>query len=91
LSREKFEMLAPFEDRMKFCDNVSSFGQIMQPLYHFQVFDDPADDKFFSLAYSAAADCIVSGDEKHVRALKHLYGIQIWSPAQFLARETSAE
>ncbi len=87
LSREKFAALAPFDERMKFCDNVAASGQITRPLYQFQIFDDPSDDKFFSLAYSAGADCIVSGDENHVRPLKHLYGIQIWSPAQFLARE----
>lgn len=91
LSHEKFDALAQFDERMKFCDNVAALGQIMEPLYHFRVFDDPSDDKFFSLAYSAGADCIVSGDEKHVRPMKHLYGIQIWSPAQFLALEKSVK
>jgi len=87
LGRETFNRLGPIDERMRFCDSIAAAGQIIDVLYQFRVFEDQADDKFFSLAYAAGADCIISGDERHVQKLKHLHGIQIWSPAQFLARE----
>jgi putative PIN family toxin of toxin-antitoxin system len=87
LSRDKFKTITPIHERLQFCDNIAKAAQIIEPAYQFQVFQDRSDDKFFSLAYSAGAECIISGDAKHIRTLKHLHGIQIWSPAQFLVRE----
>lgn len=45
---------------------------------------DPDDDKFIECAFSGGADYIVSGD-KHLLALGQYKGVQIVSPAVFLA------
>lgn len=87
LNRPEFDKYAPRESRMMFTNSIAASGQSIVPIYRFEVFRDPADNKFFDLAYSAGSECIVSGDEKHVQPFKHFLGIQIWSPAQFLTYE----
>jgi len=52
--------------------------------------DDPADDKFLECAAAGGAECIVTGDE-HLLALEQYHGIQILSPAAFLAVLSSKE
>jgi len=47
---------------------------------------DPNDEKILEAALAAEADCIVSGDKKHLLALKEYEGIPILSPADFLRR-----
>lgn len=46
--------------------------------------DDPDDDKFLECAVAGGAEIIVSGDE-HLLRLGNYRGIQILSPAAFLA------
>ena len=46
--------------------------------------DDPDDNIFLDCALAGGAECIVSGDF-HLLALKQYRGIQILSPAAFLA------
>lgn len=45
---------------------------------------DPDDEKILEAAIAAEADCIVSGDKKHLQALRVYEGIPILSPADFL-------
>ncbi len=45
---------------------------------------DPSDNKFLECAIAGKADCIVSGDKKHVLPLKHYQKIPILSPKEFL-------
>lgn len=47
---------------------------------------DPDDEKILEAALAAEADCIISGDKKHLLALKTHEGIRILSPADFLRR-----
>jgi putative PIN family toxin of toxin-antitoxin system len=46
--------------------------------------DDPSDDKFLECAVAGSADYIVSGD-RHLLSLQQFRGIQILTPAAFLA------
>jgi putative PIN family toxin of toxin-antitoxin system len=47
---------------------------------------DPDDEMLLECALAAEADCIVSGDKKHLLALRQFQGIPIVSPAEFLRR-----
>lgn len=47
---------------------------------------DPDDEKILEAALAGEADCIVSGDKKHLLALKVYEGIPILSPLEFLRR-----
>lgn len=47
---------------------------------------DPDDEKILEAALAGEADCIVSGDKKHLLTLKAYEGILILSPAEFLLR-----
>ncbi len=49
---------------------------------------DPKDDKFLELAIDGEADMIVTGD-KDLLAIQPFHGIEIVSPAAFLARRES--
>jgi uncharacterized protein len=45
---------------------------------------DPDDEMVLECALAAEADCIVSGDKKHLLPLREFRGIRIVSPADFL-------
>jgi putative PIN family toxin of toxin-antitoxin system len=47
---------------------------------------DPDDEMILECALAAEADFIVSGDKKHLLALRQFRGIPIVSPAEFLRR-----
>ena len=47
---------------------------------------DPDDEMILECALAAEADFIVSGDKKHLLALRQFQGIPIVSPAEFLRR-----
>jgi len=47
---------------------------------------DPDDEMILECALAAEADCIVSGDKKHLQVLRQYQGIPIISPAEFLRR-----
>lgn len=47
---------------------------------------DPDDEMILECALAAEADYIVSGDKKHLLALREFQGIPIVSPAEFLRR-----
>ncbi|MDD5138763.1 MAG: putative toxin-antitoxin system toxin component, PIN family [Verrucomicrobiales bacterium] len=47
---------------------------------------DPDDEMILECALAAEADLIVSGDKKHLLALRQFQGIPIVSPAEFLRR-----
>ena len=52
---------------------------------------DPDDDMILECALAAEADCIVSGDKKHLLALRQFRGIPIVNPADFLRRLPASE
>jgi len=47
---------------------------------------DPGDEMVLECAPAAEAGCIVSGDKKHLLALRQFQSIPIISPAEFLRR-----
>jgi len=47
---------------------------------------DPDDEMILECALAAEADFIVTGDKKHLLALRHFRGIPIIGPADFLRR-----
>ena len=47
---------------------------------------DPGDEMVLECALAAEADYIVSGDKKHLLALREFRGIRIVSPSDFLRR-----
>jgi predicted nucleic acid-binding protein len=47
---------------------------------------DPGDEMVLECALAAEADYIVSGDKKHLLALREFHGIRIVSPSDFLRR-----
>jgi len=47
---------------------------------------DPDDEMILECALAAEADFIVSGDKKHLLALREFQGIPIINPAEFLRR-----
>ena len=48
------------------------------------VVKDPTDTMFLALAVAGCADCIITGDTKHLLPLKSYHGIPIVSPSTFL-------
>jgi putative PIN family toxin of toxin-antitoxin system len=48
------------------------------------VLDDPDDNKFIECAVAGGAEYIISGD-KHLKSIREYQGIQILTPAMFLA------
>ena len=51
---------------------------------------DPDDEMILECALAAEADFIISGDKKHLLALRQFQGIPIISPAEFLRRLKSS-
>ncbi len=51
---------------------------------------DPDDEMILECALAVEADFIVSGDKKHLLALRQFQGIPIVSPAEFLRRLKSS-
>ena len=47
---------------------------------------DPGDEMVLECAVAVEADYIVSGDKKHLLALREFHGIRIVSPSDFLRR-----
>jgi putative PIN family toxin of toxin-antitoxin system len=52
---------------------------------------DPADEMILECALAAEADCIVTGDKKHLLPLRRFRDIPIISPSDFLRRLAAAD
>ena len=69
----------------KVVDGIRDFALVVAPAERLRVVpEDPKDDMFVECAKAGGAPYIVSGD-KHLRAVGAYEGIQIVSPAVFLA------
>jgi uncharacterized protein len=87
LVRPKFDRYLPLVDRLTL---LRGFEQIS--IHHavntnVTLCRDPKDDKFLSLARSAQAECIISGDQD-LRVLLDVFEIPILSPVDFLAHHS---
>ena len=82
-SRKKFDKWVSLENRINFIENIienSMFVNVTQQIF---VCRDCKDNMFLSLAVSAQANCIVSGD-KDLLTLHPFNGIPILAPSGFL-------
>jgi len=72
------------EEIEKFLENTARISLIVPGKIKIQeIKDDPADNKYLSVALEGKADFIVSGD-RHLKDLKIFHGIRIVDPSTFL-------
>jgi len=81
--RKKFDKWISFENRINFIENIIENSVFVDITRHVSVCRDIKDDMFLSLAVSAQANCIISGD-KDLLTLHPFEGISILSPVDFL-------
>ncbi len=62
-AREKFNRWLSLEIRIAFIENIISNALPIQIVENIQECRDPKDDKYLSLAVSAQADAIITGDD----------------------------
>ena len=82
-SRKKFDKWISFENRINFIENIIENSMLVNITRHVSVCRDVKDNMFLSLAVSAQASCIISGD-KDMLTLHPFNGIPILSPGNFL-------
>lgn len=82
-SREKFNKWLSLKTRINFIENIITNALPIQILEKVVACRDSKDDKYLSLAKTAQADCIVSGDQD-LLVLNPFEGIPILSAADFL-------
>ena len=74
------------EDELaQFLSEVQQMAEFVSPTNEIDVIgDDPSDNRVIEAAVAAQADYVVSGDH-HLLQLKTYEGVQIVSPARFVA------
>jgi hypothetical protein len=74
----------------RFLENTARISLIVSGKIKVQeIKDDPADNKYLSVALEGKADFIISGD-RHLKDLKIFHGIRILDPSTFLTLMTKA-
>lgn len=86
LSSPKFDRYASDEQRSALLDFVTDNAELVATTSEATLSIDPDDNMFLALAVDGRADCIVSGDKKHLLVLGSYESIPIMSPAAFLER-----
>lgn len=76
------------EERAEFVERMRDIMDFVLVTTEVQASIDPKDNIFLALAVDGGADCIVSGDKKHLLVLDPFRGIPILSPSAFLERFT---
>ena len=82
-SRKKFDKWVSFDSRIHFIENIIENSMSVNVMWQVSECRDIKDNMFLSLAVSAEANCIVSGD-KDLLVLHPFCGIPILSPIAFL-------
>jgi putative PIN family toxin of toxin-antitoxin system len=82
-SREKFDKWISLERRINFIENIIENSMLVNVVQQIFACRDYKDNMFLSLAVSAQANCIVSGD-KDLLILHPFNGIPILMPTDFL-------
>jgi len=82
-SRKKFDKWISFDSRIHFIENIIENSMSVDVMRQVSECRDIKDNMFLSLAVSAEANCIVSGD-KDLLVLHPFCGIPILSPIAFL-------
>jgi putative PIN family toxin of toxin-antitoxin system len=69
----------------RFCDDLLAVAVPVLDLPNVRaVPDDPKDDMIVATAVAAGADCLVTGDRRHLLPLGSYLGIRIVAPREFL-------
>ncbi|MBI3335627.1 MAG: putative toxin-antitoxin system toxin component, PIN family [Candidatus Portnoybacteria bacterium] len=69
---------------------ISQFSHIVTPKMKISLIqENPPDNRILEAVKEAKADCIVSGDKKHILPLKKFRGSEILTSADFLKKVTS--
>jgi putative PIN family toxin of toxin-antitoxin system len=90
LGRDAFTRYVLAEERRQFLIALVRAATLIDVTETVTVCRDPKDDKFFELAVSGRATCIVSGD-KDLLSLHPFRGIPILNPAAFLTFGVTAQ
>jgi uncharacterized protein len=85
--RDKFDKYASREEREYIVLEYAKRVSLVRVIEEYTDCRDPKDNKFLSLAVSANADCIVSGDND-LLVLHPYKGVDIISVRDFLARQS---
>ena len=83
LRREAFDRYVTLAEREELLEGMVDRALWVEPTEEVHVCRDPTDDKFLTLAVSAEASCIVSGDAD-LLVLHPFRGILILTPSAFL-------
>lgn len=86
LARPKFDRYVSVADRQRFIELLGGVARRVSITHQLKLCRDPRDDMFLHVALNGEADAIVTGDAD-LLVLHPLHGIDILSPADFLARE----
>ena len=82
-TRPKFDKYISLEDRLNVIAVFETRSQLINITEQIIACRDPKDDKFLSLAVTANASCIITGD-KDLLVLNPFQNITIVNPAEFL-------
>ena len=82
--RPKFDRFVSVERRQLILDTVIFAAERVEPSEAVLECRDPKDDKYLALAAAARADCIVSGDVRHLLSMHPWRGVSILSPKEYL-------
>ena len=82
-AREKFGKWLSLKTRIEFIENIITNALPIQIFEKVVACRDPKDDKYLSLAKTAQADCIVSGDQD-LLIMNPFDNIPIYNAADFL-------
>jgi hypothetical protein len=85
LSRKKFDRYVSIEHRQRILDLVVVAADRIEHPAAVRECRDPKDDKYLALALAGRAAVIVSSDIHHLLSMHPWRGIQILSPADYLA------
>lgn len=85
LSRPKFDKYVSREDRQHFLRLLGGVARLTSISQRISACRDPKDDRFLDAALNGEAQVIFSADQD-LLALHPFHGIEIWRPADFLAR-----
>jgi uncharacterized protein len=84
---EELRLEYPGREPVPWADALTESAELVFPIDRAKgATPDPDDEMILECALAADADFIVSGDKKHLLALREFQGIPIISPADFLRR-----
>jgi len=84
-TRPKFDKYLSLHTRIAFLENILTHSLSIKLTETVTICRDPKDNMFLSLALSASADGVITGD-KDLLILNPFNNIPIVSPAEFIAR-----